>query len=383
MIRTDNPDLRHIIIKALDLGSGPLRVAVKDCVDIAGTVTGCGSAVFADAPPAQKNAALVTRLLDRGARIVGKANMHEFAYGVTGINGWHGTPVNPYFPDRVPGGSSSGSAAAVAAGLADIAIGTDTGGSIRVPAACCGVFGLKPTFGRVSRAGLLPADSSLDCAGPLARTMEEIVEAMDLLEVVFQCYPWQGPLHLGRVAAAADTEVDKAFERALAATGATVARVELPSFVDAFDAGMAVIARETFEAVGDYIDHPGLGEDVRARLKAAGQVSDGRVAWAEEVRSRFTEEVDLALQSVDALVLPTLPIVPPSLIEAQDGKAALRLTELVRPFNLSGHPAVTMPIETSGGLPAGFQIVAEKFEDEKLCSIGLALAERITVKHSN
>src|SRR5690606_8879821 len=145
------------------LGGSGRRVAIKDSIDIAGYPTRSGSHAFADAPPATRHAHVVQAVLDAGWQIVGKTSLHELAFGVTGINDWSGTPVNPQAPDRVPGGSSSGSAVAVAAGLADIAIGTDTGGSVRVPAACCGIAGLKPTYGRVSRIGAQPAVSSLDC----------------------------------------------------------------------------------------------------------------------------------------------------------------------------------------------------------------------------
>lgn len=146
----------------IGVDGGP-TVAVKDCLDIAGHVTRCGSAAYADAAPALTNSAVVDRLLEAGCRIVGKTRLHEIAYGMTGVNAYEGTPVNPRWPDRIPGGSSSGSAVAVAAGSVDFAIGTDTGGSVRQPAICCGVIGFKPTFGRVDRRGALPAVSSLDC----------------------------------------------------------------------------------------------------------------------------------------------------------------------------------------------------------------------------
>jgi amidase len=152
-----------VFVRPLALGGDGLSVGVKDSIDIAGYPTQAGSATLEDAPAALAHAAVVQSLLDGGCRIVGKTNMHELAFGVTGINHFTGTPINPRYPDRVPGGSSSGSAVAVALGVVDFAIGTDTGGSIRIPASCCGVYGLKPTYGRVSRAGAHPATSSLDC----------------------------------------------------------------------------------------------------------------------------------------------------------------------------------------------------------------------------
>src|SRR5580698_6855331 len=145
-----------VFVQTMDLGGDDLRVGVKDSIDIEGMPTRLACACFADAPPAERHAEVVRALLDAGCRIVGKTNMHELAYGVTGINRWTGTPVNPRAPERVPGGSSSGSAVAVAMQLVDFAVGTDTGGSIRIPSACCGVYGLKPTYGRVSRSGGQP-----------------------------------------------------------------------------------------------------------------------------------------------------------------------------------------------------------------------------------
>jgi amidase len=155
-------------VKELTLGGGGPRVALKDTIDIAGERTVAGSPALADAPAARRHAAVVQRLLNAGCRIVGKTKLHELAFGVTGINDWAGTPLNIRYPDLVPRGSSSGSAAAVAAGVADFALGTDTGGSIRIPGACCGVVGFKPTFGRISRTGVLPAHSTLDCVGPFS-----------------------------------------------------------------------------------------------------------------------------------------------------------------------------------------------------------------------
>src|ERR1700747_2012230 len=163
-----------VFVERLALGGYGLRVGVKDSIDVAGFPTRMASACFADAPPAPQHAAVVRSLLNAGCRIVGKTNLHELAYGLTGINRWTGTPLNPRSPARVPGGSSSGSAVAVAAGLVDFALGNDTGGSIRLPAACCGVVGLKPSFGRVSRTGVHPEHSTLDCVGPLAGEVCEV-----------------------------------------------------------------------------------------------------------------------------------------------------------------------------------------------------------------
>src|SRR5580700_6083389 len=182
-----------IFVQPLQLGGDGPRVGIKDSIDVAGFATRMGSACLADAPPAAQHAVVVRALLAAGCRIVGKTNLHELAYGVTGINRWSGTPTNPRAPERVPGGSSSGSAVAVAAGLVDFSLGTDTGGSIRIPAACCGVYGLKPSYGRVSRRGVHPAHSSLDCVGPFARDIPMLERAMQALDRSF--HPQALPAH--------------------------------------------------------------------------------------------------------------------------------------------------------------------------------------------
>lgn len=366
-----------ILIRTLDLGGDGLRVAVKDSIDIAGLPTTGGSKALADAPPAAEHAAVVTRLLEAGCRIIGKANMHELAYGVTGINHWTGTPVNPLFPDRVPGGSSSGSATAVAAGLCDFAIGTDTGGSIRTPAACCGVFGLKPSFGRVDRRGAHPAISSLDCIGPFARDMQMLERAMEIILPGYRPVDLATPPKLGLIEL--DAEVSETFNAALAKAALPLSTRALPSFDKAFAANIAIIGAETWAAFGHLTQTELVGDDVQARLLNASKVTPEQLADAEKVRSAFRDEVDAALEGVDALVLPTMPIVPLRLDEAQDAPATLRLTSFVRQFNLSGHPALTVPLRSAGGLPVGLQLIGRIDDDEKLCAVGREIASRVDI----
>lgn len=369
-----------IFTDPLELGAPDgLTVAVKDCLDIAGLPTRCGSAAFDHAPAAQRHAAVVDALLAAGCRVVGKTTMHELAYGMTGINARFGTPVNPGWPGLIPGGSSSGSAAAVAAGLVDFAVGTDTGGSVRQPAACCGVFGMKPTFGRIDRRGASPAASSLDCIGPLARSIDMLERAMTAMDPSF--LPAKGldrPPRLALLRHPDGAEADRDWTALLPASAAAMPWVELPLLDDAFHAGMTVIARETHRAFGHLLAGPAaLGDDVRARLTAAGTVTDDDLARAEDVRTRFTASVDALLADCDALVTPALPVPPPSLDAAQDPKAVLPLTRFLRPFNLSGHPAIVLPAIDAHGLPRGIQIVGRKFEDPQLCAIAawLCLAE--------
>jgi amidase len=361
---------------AADLGpkDGP-TVAVKDTIDIAGLPTQSGSRAFADAPPATAHAAVVQSVLDAGGRIVGKTTLHELAFGMTGINDWAGTPPNPLFPDLVPGGSSSGSAAAVAAGLVDFAIGTDTGGSVRMPAAHCGIFGLKPTHGRISRAGVAPAVSSLDCVGPMAATMDGLIAAMAMMDPTF--LPDESPtgvLRLGLPEVEADPAIHAAVSKAVEASGAEAQAIALPSLEDAFAAGLTIINAENWSAFGALSGSDLLGPDVRARLLKAGATTAEAVALAEEVRARFTREVDAALAKVDALALPTLPGFPMTVAEARAGKIDLRASLLIRPFNLSGHPALALPLPAEGGKPVSLQLVGRKGGEAALCALGRRLA---------
>ncbi|WP_241127464.1 amidase [Novosphingobium terrae] len=359
-----------ILIARDAVGDGPVTVAVKDCIDILGQPTRGGSGCLDDAAPAPAHADVVANMLARGATIVGKANMHELAYGITGVNGRYGTPANARFPGRIPGGSSSGSAAAVAAGFAAIAIGSDTGGSIRVPATCCGVFGFKPTFGRVSRAGCLPASSSLDCVGPFADNLADIELAMTMIDPGFVPAADRENARLGLVAAEAAEPIAQAVFSTLTASPATMIPIVLPGFLAAFKAGMEIMAAECSAAFGGMVDDERMGTDVRARLRAAAVIDDRQVLMAEQVRDAFTAAVDAALEQVDALALPTLPAIPPMLEEIDaDPAVVLSLTNLVRPFNLSGHPALSIPLKTRDGAPAGLQLVGRKGRDAELCAI--------------
>lgn len=348
-------------------GSG-LRVAIKDSLDMAGEVTTSGSRALQHAKPASQDAEVVRLLRQAGCRIVGRANMHELAYGVTGVNAWTGTPTNPAWPALVPGGSSSGSAVAVAAGLVDFAIGSDTGGSIRVPATCCGVVGLKPTFGRVSRQGAHPAASSLDCVGPFARDVAMIEAAMAIIAPNWRAIDPALSGRLGWIETPGDPAITALVRAAGAALG-TLENVTLPSFDAAIHAGMVVIAHETWQACG-YLTQTGqVGLDVHQRLLRSSQVTAQELATSEEVRARFSAEVDAALNGRDALLLPAIGYPVPSLLEAADASAALPITNTCRPFNLSGHPAIALPAGDVNGRPVSLQLVGRKGEDEALCAL--------------
>jgi amidase len=372
-------DLSAIFVRKMDLGGDGLRVGVKDSIDIAGFPTRMGSACLRDAPAAQRHADVVQSLLSAGCRIVGKTNMHELAYGVTGINHWSGTPVNPRAPGRIPGGSSTGSAVAVAAELVDFAVGTDTGGSIRIPATCCGIYGLKPSYGRVSRLGVHPARSTLDCVGPFARDLAMIERAMVAIDGSF--HPQSAPARatVGWVEVEASADVITAARAALSQAAVAVRPVALPTLTSAHWAGLAVLSSENWVAFGPLAGCDALGADVRQRLLAAREVSAAEVAAAEDVRRAFQAEVNGVLGDVDALALPTLPGVPPLLAAVGDYRAAVRISPLVRPFNLSGHPALSIPISTAEGLPAGLQLIGRAQEDEALCALGRRIAGAFAV----
>lgn len=367
------------------LGNSGLRVAIKDSIDIAGQQTRAGSRALEDTAAATQHADVVAATLAAGWQIIGKTNMHELAFGVTGINAWTGTPVNPQAPLRVPGGSSSGSAAVVAAGLADVALGTDTGGSVRVPAACCGVFGLKPTFGRVSRAGVYPQVTSLDCVGPFAANMSHLIAAMQVICPGFEPEPL--PSTQARVAwldVESDPLIKTTLEQALDCVGWQRSVVAIDSFAGAFSAGLAVINAETWAAFGHLTGQGLLGADVESRLLNAKATSAADVAKAELVRSQFTQAIDSALEQVDVLVLPTMPCLPPLLADAASSPTVASMTALARPFNLSGHPALSVPVQLAdGSLSVGLQIVGRKGDDALVCAFGAQLEQALRAQPTN
>ncbi|EJN05848.1 amidase [Phyllobacterium sp. YR531] len=363
-------------INRMELGrTTGLRVAIKDTIDIAGLPTRAGCRALDSTPAAAANAVVVDLILDAGCRIVGKTVPHELAFGVTGINDWAGTPQNPKFPDLIPGGSSSGSAVAVAEGSADVAIGTDTGGSIRIPAACCSVWGLKPTFGRVSRKGVMPERTTLDCVGPFARSLGGIVQAMEIIAPDFVPTAVDGA-KVAMISGLANWEIDHQMDKTIARSGFETFKASLELMPVAFTAGLSLINSETWAAVGHLVATGLVGTDVADRLIAASQVDASELNDAEKVRRQFTEEVDALLNEVDVIILPTLPVFPPTVLEGRNNRSAVELTRLVRPFNLSGHPVLAMPLGPLEAGPVSLQIVGRKGEDELVCAVA-ALIEPV------
>jgi len=391
---------------------GPLHgipVAIKDNIWTRGVHTTAGSKILVDFVP-QEDAALVARLRSAGAIVMGKTNLHEFAYGVTSNNAHYGAVRNPWDLERIPGGSSGGSAAALAAGLCSAAIGTDTGGSIRIPSACCGVTGLKPTFGRVSCYGVVPLARSLDHAGPIARTagdaaiILESIAGFDPRDPVSQDAPvvsfareLRGPLRKMRIGWPRDfffdhidDEVRRAVEAARAmfeGLGAKFEEVALPGVADSLRPATHIALAEAFQyhrAAGFYPARAAdYGEDVRARLETGSRVFASDYLDALEARKRVQEELASAFKRVTAILAPTLPVAAPRIGkemvlaggETEDVRSAM--LRFNRPGNFTGLPAISIPCGfTSDGLPIGVQIIGPAWGEARVLHLAAAYQQR-------
>ena len=357
--------------------SGPgLRVAVKDLIDVAGLPTTAGSRAIAEqARPAAADAACLAGLRAAMARgqacLAGKTNLHELAYGISGINAAFGTPVNPLDPLRVPGGSSSGSAVAVASGEADISYGSDTGGSIRIPAACCGIAGLKTTWGRIPLTGVWPLAPSLDTVGPMARDVAGLIAGMELLEPGFSA-ALPGARVVGRVVIGADPTIDNAVDAALAATGWEVVVVDLDGLDQATTAAMTVLDAEAWACDGGYAEAAPdkIGPDVLARLRGASTITPAALSVARGHAERWRATLSSLWERVDLLALPTLLGFPPTLDKSRE---MLRIRGLTSPVNLAGLPALALPVPSGGPLPASIQLIGPAGGEESLLAAGAVL----------
>lgn len=360
---------------------GPgLRVAVKDLIDVAGLPTTAGSRAIAErATPAAADAPCLAGLraaIARGqACLAGKTNLHELAYGISGINAYFGTPVNPLDPLRVPGGSSSGSAVAVASGEADVAYGSDTGGSIRIPAACCGVAGLKTTWGRIPLTGVWPLAPSMDTIGPMARDVAGLIAGMKLLEPGFSAGE-PAPRVVGRVVIGADPIIDHAVDAALAATGWDVVQVSLEGLDRATVAAMTVLDAEAWASDGGYADAAPdkIGRDVLARLREASTITPAAVGAARQDAVRWRATLASLWERVDLLALPTLLGFPPTLDKSRE---MVRIRGLTSPVNLAGLPALALPVPTGGPLPASVQLIGPAGGEESLLAAGATLEQAV------
>lgn len=378
---------------------GPLDgaiVTVKDLFDVAGEVTRAGSRVLASrGKPATADAAIVTKLREAGAVIVAKTNMTEFAYSGLGANPHFGTPGNPADRKRVPGGSSSGAAVSVGDDMCEIGIGSDTGGSTRIPAAFCGLVGFKPTVKRISRAGAFPLSFTLDSVGPIARSVADCANAdavmagetpsplaalalKDVRAGFVQGYPIEG----------LDGTVSKAFPLALAKLGPHW-KSGKDVTLDALDIMHAANQRGGIAPPEAYAIHrtllaeagEGVDPNVRMRLQRSANVSAADYILAMQDRARGITQVDALFENFDVLVMPTVSIVAPTIEEVADTErftarniSALRNTSIWNFFDVCG---ISLPIRLGNALPVGLMLVGRLGDDRKLLTIAAAVEKQL------
>lgn len=388
---------------------GPLHgvpVAVKDVFCTQGIRTTCGSKFFTDYIP-EHDATVVERLRAAGAIIVGKTNMHELAYGVTSTNPHFGTVRNPWGLDRIAGGSSGGSGSAVAAGIVPMAMGSDTGGSIRIPASFCGTVGLKPSFGRVSRYGVLPLDFSLDHMGPLTQCVRDAALTLNLLagfdprdetssrQPVAPYLPSepvsiQG-LRIGlpenfyfeRISAPVADAVKRA-ARLAEGMGAVVLPLRVPDIAQLNTIGRLILLSEASATMERYLHRrEDFGPDVLALLDQGRLVPATDYINAQRVRRLLQQAFEPVWKQVDCLFTPTAPTTAPKIGQSTidlDGEEDVRIasTRLVRGVNVLGLPALSLPCGfDEQGLPLGLQIIGPGFQEALILRVGAALEDAL------
>ena len=376
---------------------GPLHgipVGLKDLFNTAGVRTTSGSRIFDTFVPEQ-DCTVAARFQQAGAILLGKLNMHQFAYGPTGENPDYGHMHNPWDPELVSGGSSGGSGSATAAGQCTITMGSDTGGSVRIPAALCGIVGLKPTYGRVSRHGLTPLSWSLDHPGPMVRTVEDAALTMNAIagydpgdvasareDVPDYTESLTGDVRGLRIGvpteyfeAPLDPEVAKVVRDALEVLeglGASVTPVSFPMFELSQAISGAILMSEAAAYHRDLLAKEGhnLYPPVRLRLEGGLFVSAADYLKAQQGRAIFDREVRKLLEQVDLLAGPTEPVTAPTLLapEVQAGEITVgttaALTQYTRPYNITGSPAISVPCGFSAsGLPIGLQLAGRAFDE--------------------
>ena len=381
-------------------------IAIKDLITTKGVRTTAGSRILAEDIPEQ-DATVWRKLEQEGAILLGKLNLHEFAYGTTSENPHYGPTHNPWNVSRIAGGSSGGSAAAVAADLTPVSIGTDTGGSIRIPAACTGTVGLKPTYGLVSKAGVVPLAFSLDHVGPMTRSVRDAALLLQVLAGVDALDPTtrKGPPvdYAGLLGASAtglrigfderfflhviSAEVALRTEEAVSVlreAGAVIKAIKLPLIDEVARNQNVIISSEALAVHEHWLrEHASsYGDDVRERLEAGKAFSGMDYARAHEFRMRFTQGMAGVFTEVDALLSPTLPFVATPIGERDVQIGGRRhqvrpdLTRFTHPFNLSGLPALSVPCGLSAdGMPIGIQLIGPWFSEATLFQLGAILQE--------
>jgi aspartyl-tRNA(Asn)/glutamyl-tRNA(Gln) amidotransferase subunit A len=376
---------------------GPLHgvpISLKDLFDVRGTATTAASRVR-DGHTANRDAPVVSHLRQAGAVFVGKTNLHEFAFGTTNEDSAFGPARNPYDPQRSPGGSSGGSAVSVAAGMALATIGTDTGGSIRIPAAACGIVGLKPSFGEVSTDGVVPLSRTFDHVGPLAQTVTDAwLVYRALLGGAIGRPPAPAPISGLRIGVprgyfcdVLDDDVRTRFEAALEAMRRAGARVEDIEIRHARDVGpmylhISVPDAAAYHAATLDTMPERYTPNVRLRLEMGRYMLGEDYARALALREVLRREVDAALASHDALAVPTLPIPAPVIgsatvkVGATEEPVRNLMLRLTSPFNATGHPAIAVPNGTiASGLPCSTQLIGLRDQTDSLVRVALAIEE--------
>ncbi|TAM61523.1 amidase [bacterium] len=377
-----HPDWNIFISYTDEEGDGP-AVAVKDLVHVKGTVTTGGGKVFPATVDAQDDP-VIARLRKHGCVMIGKLNMHEFAYGLTSINPHYGTVHNPKAPGRVAGGSSGGSAAAVAADMCDWAIGTDTGGSIRNPAAMCGVTGFKPTVGTVDTAGVIPLSKTLDTLGPLAHDVIQAAGALAMMCDVPGLVPAAPrPLSAFRLAVPApgwvgelDSDVSTVWQR----VSAGLPVIDLPERLRMANVSLTIMYREAYDYHRPWIesDSSRYGADVLATLMRGKDVTQSDYERAQAELLAVRRETEAAMADYDAMLVPATAIAPP-LVTASSLEMREPLSRFTRPFNVTGQPVYALPYPTTG-LPVGIQVVGHFGRDAALVPVAWALERAWTGK---
>lgn len=363
-------------------------ISVKDLYDTKGVRTTAGARLYADRIP-DEDAVAVTKLKQAGATIIGKTNLHEFAYGVTTVNPHFGTALNPWNREHISGGSSGGSAVAVAWSMGLGSLGTDTGGSIRIPASLCGVVGLKPTYKRVSVEGVIPLSWSLDHAGPMTKTVEDAALLLQVLaeeDVPAPQYieSLTGDIRHIRIGIPKsyfdehlDPDVADAVRKALGSMerlGAKMVDVDLPSVPVHLDAWVQIASPEAYAYHEQNLKEHGelYGADVRTRLESGRNLLSVNYVRASQVRRQIQAECAKAFEKCDVMVTPTVPIPAPR-IDALNPSVIAALGRFTRYFNLAGVPAISVPCGFTGaGLPAGMQIIGKALEEQTVLQVAHA-----------
>ena len=379
-------------------GDRSLRLAVKDLIDVRGEVTTAGSEYLAkNGVPAARDAACLSGARQRGVRIVGKTNVTEFAVTVSGANAYFGTPKNKLENGLIPGGSSSGSAVAVADGMADVAFGTDTAGSIRVPAACCGVVGLKTTFGLVPTKGVFPiSPDHLDTVGPMARDVRRTVTGMDLLKPGFAAQyhaavaakPAGRQIRAGRLyVPGTDAEVDRSIDAALKAAGFRVVKIDerfLDLWKQAEKDGLSIAMADAWRHDSKYSDQRGVGFVTKAVIALGKIEHDLHYDAAVKRKRAWQRALDRALRRVDFIALPTLQKPTPKL-PAWRRNALFELGVLSSQntvaVNFAGVPAVALPVPLLGEKPpvpvTSLQLIGKKNSEASLLNAARIVESKI------